>query len=190
MIETALYLIPVQLSDVELGTVLPAANIAVVRHIKHFIVENVRSARRFLKKCDRDINIDELSFHALYNEDVYGDVIIKYYAYEERTPDQRVSIVVRFRKSGVGVAENVANLGHAYPNPASSVVHFDYELSASNTVSVSVYNLLGQEVLNQNLNSLQGQVTISVADLNEGIYFCNLVVNGRAVKTEKFVVKK
>lgn len=137
-----------------------------------------------------DINTDELSFHALYNEDVFGDVIVKYYAYEERTPEQRVSIVVRFRKSGVGVAENVANLGHAYPNPASSVVHFDYELSASNTVSVSVYNLLGQEVLNQNLNSLQGQVTISVADLNEGIYFCNLVVNGRAVKTEKFVVKK
>lgn len=137
-----------------------------------------------------DINTDELSFHALYDADVFGDVIVKYYAYEERTPEQRVSIVVRFRKSGVGVAENVANLGHAYPNPASSVVHFDYELSASNTVSVSVYNLLGQEVLNQNLNSLQGQVTISVADLNEGIYFCNLVVNGRAVKTEKFVVKK
>ena len=137
-----------------------------------------------------DINTDELSFHALYNEDVFGDVIVKYYAYEERTPEQRVSIVVRFRKSGVGVAENVASFGHAYPNPASLVVHFDYELSASNTVSVSVYNLLGQEVLNQNLNSLQGQVTISVADLNEGIYFCNLVVNGRAVKTEKFVVKK
>ncbi|MFW5493586.1 MAG: SAM-dependent methyltransferase, partial [Prevotella sp.] len=52
MIETALYLIPVQLSDGELNCVLPQANIALVSHIKHFIVENVRSARRFLKKCD------------------------------------------------------------------------------------------------------------------------------------------
>lgn len=65
MIETALYLIPVPLSDGDLGCVLPAANIALVSHIKHFIVENVRSARRFLKKCDRDICIDSLTFYEL-----------------------------------------------------------------------------------------------------------------------------
>ena len=65
MIETALYLIPVQLSDGELNCVLPQANIALVSHIKHFIVENVRSARRFLKKCDRDIDIDSLTFYEL-----------------------------------------------------------------------------------------------------------------------------
>ena len=65
MIETALYLIPVQLSDGELNCVLPQANIALVSHIKHFIVENVRSARRFLKKCDREIDIDSLTFYEL-----------------------------------------------------------------------------------------------------------------------------
>lgn len=65
MIEAALYLIPVQLSDVELDKVLPAVNTAIVIEIKHFIVENVRTARRFLKKCDRNINIDELTFYEL-----------------------------------------------------------------------------------------------------------------------------
>lgn len=65
MIEVALYLIPVGLSDVELSRVLPQHNIQVVREIKHFIVENVRSARRFLKKCDRDIDIDTLTFYEL-----------------------------------------------------------------------------------------------------------------------------
>ena len=60
MIETALYLIPVPLSDGAVEEVVPACNIAIVREVKHFIVENVRSARRFLKKCDREINIDEL----------------------------------------------------------------------------------------------------------------------------------
>lgn len=64
-IEKALYLVPVQLSEGDLTTVLPAVNVAVVREIKHFIVENVRSARRFLKKCDRNINIDELTFYEL-----------------------------------------------------------------------------------------------------------------------------
>lgn len=61
----ALYLIPVTLSDVPLSQVLPAANIDVVRGIRHFIVENVRSARRFIKKCDRDIDIDGLTFYEL-----------------------------------------------------------------------------------------------------------------------------
>lgn len=65
MIETALYLIPVQLSDVELRCVLPDANLRVVTEIKHYIVENVRSARRFLKKCDRSIEIDTLTFYEL-----------------------------------------------------------------------------------------------------------------------------
>ncbi len=61
----ALYLIPVTLSDVPLSQVLPAANIEVVRGISHFIVENVRTARRFLKRCDREIDIDRLTFYEL-----------------------------------------------------------------------------------------------------------------------------
>ncbi|MGN0213264.1 MAG: SAM-dependent methyltransferase [Muribaculaceae bacterium] len=65
MIESALYLIPVPLSDGSLENVLPASNLALVGEIKHFVVENVRSARRFLKKCDRSINIDELTFYEL-----------------------------------------------------------------------------------------------------------------------------
>jgi 16S rRNA (cytidine1402-2'-O)-methyltransferase len=65
MIDVALYLIPVPLSDGPLENVLPACNIEIVREVKHFIVENIRSARRFLKKCDRNINIDELTFYEL-----------------------------------------------------------------------------------------------------------------------------
>lgn len=65
MIDAALYLIPVPLSDVRPDAVLPAPNLAIVREIKHFVVENLRSARRFLKACDPAINIDELSFAEL-----------------------------------------------------------------------------------------------------------------------------
>ncbi len=65
MTEAGLYLIPCQLSDVPLDKVLPAHNIEIVRGIKHFVVESVRSARRFLKKCDRSIDIDSLTFNEL-----------------------------------------------------------------------------------------------------------------------------
>lgn len=63
--EPALYLIPVTLGDTPHSQVLPDYNTEVIRNIRHFIVEDLRSARRFLKKVDRDINIDELTFYAM-----------------------------------------------------------------------------------------------------------------------------
>lgn len=74
--ETALYLLPVTLGDTAIDKVLPAYNAGIIREIKHFIVEDVRSARRFLKKVDRKIDIDTLSFYPLNKhtspEDISG----------------------------------------------------------------------------------------------------------------------
>ena len=74
--ETALYLIPVTLGDTSIEKVLPSYNKVIILGIKHFIVEDVRSARRFLKKVERNINIDELSFYTLNKhisaEDISG----------------------------------------------------------------------------------------------------------------------
>ncbi len=133
---------------------------------------------------------EALSFHALYDEGINGKVQIRYIAYQEGQPEERITINVVFNKSGVGVADNTCptTMGKAYPNPASSLVHFDCSFDGS--LTAVVYNLLGQEVLRQDLNTNNGQMTLSVADLQEGIYFCTLLVNGRASATEKFVVKK
>lgn len=59
------YLIPVPLSDTGHERVLPPYNKQVVTSLRYFIVENLRSARRFLKSVDRDIDIEKLSFAEL-----------------------------------------------------------------------------------------------------------------------------
>ena len=63
--DTALYLLPVTLGDTPVETVLPAYNKEIILQIRHFIVEDVRSARRFLKKVDKGIDIDSLTFYPL-----------------------------------------------------------------------------------------------------------------------------
>ncbi len=63
--ETALYLIPVTLGDTPVEQVLPPYNREVILQLKHFIVEDVRSARRFLKRVDRTIDIDTLTFYPM-----------------------------------------------------------------------------------------------------------------------------
>lgn len=63
--DCALYLLPVTLGDTPLESVLPSYNKEIILSIRHFIVEDVRSARRFLKKADRAIDIDSLTFYTL-----------------------------------------------------------------------------------------------------------------------------
>lgn len=60
-----LFLIPVTLGDTPCDRVLPSFNRDVIAGLRHFIVEDVRSARRFLKKSNPDIVIDDLTFYAL-----------------------------------------------------------------------------------------------------------------------------
>lgn len=61
----ALYLIPVTLGDTPLNQVLPTYNTEVILGIRHFIVEEIRTARRFLKQVYRDIDIDSLTFYTI-----------------------------------------------------------------------------------------------------------------------------
>lgn len=63
--QSALYLIPVTLGDTAIERVLPEYNRQIIAGISHFVVENIRSARRFLRRSNPDIIIDNLTFYTL-----------------------------------------------------------------------------------------------------------------------------
>ncbi|NMA75235.1 MAG: SAM-dependent methyltransferase [Bacteroidales bacterium] len=65
MLPPALYLLPVTLGNTPIDRVIPEYNRSIILQIKHFIVEDVRTARRFLKKVDPSIEIDDLTFYLL-----------------------------------------------------------------------------------------------------------------------------
>lgn len=82
--EPALYLFPVPLdNDPSPERSLPEFNTRLLREIRYFVVENLRSARRFLKKCDRDIDIDTLTFAEL-NEHTPAEAVAPMIAPLER----------------------------------------------------------------------------------------------------------
>jgi 16S rRNA (cytidine1402-2'-O)-methyltransferase len=60
-----LFLIPNVLSDSDWQNVLPASVFNIVSETRFFIVENTRTARRFLKQVNREIDIDTLTFFEL-----------------------------------------------------------------------------------------------------------------------------
>ena len=64
-LQEALYLIPTNISEAPFSDFFPSGNLEIISELRHFIVENVRTARRFLKKCNPSIDISQLSFYEL-----------------------------------------------------------------------------------------------------------------------------
>lgn len=60
-----LYLVPNVLSEGDWQNVLPAQIHPILSNTRYFIVENIRTARRFMKQVNREINIDECTFYEL-----------------------------------------------------------------------------------------------------------------------------
>ena len=60
-----LYLIPSSLGENELSMVWPSGNIRIVMELNTFIVENLRTARRFLRKAGYNRDFDEVTFFLL-----------------------------------------------------------------------------------------------------------------------------
>jgi hypothetical protein len=73
------------------------------------------------------------------------------------------------------------NTFKVYPNPVKDVLHIDYTLDIS---SVSVYNLLGQEVLRSDINSNNGE--LNMTNLSSGTYLVK-IMSGNLVKTMKII---
>ena len=76
MSQGVLYLIPCPIAEEQdVWQVLPAPNRAIIDSLDYFIVENTRSARRFISKCKPSRAIDTLEFTELNEHTVAGRAI-------------------------------------------------------------------------------------------------------------------
>ena len=102
-----LYLIPCPIAEEgDVWDVLPAANRAVMASLDYFIVENTRSARRFLSKAKLGRPIEELEFRELNEHTVAG-----------REVEELVAPIAAGRSAGV-ITEMSNPLSRTTPLPA------------------------------------------------------------------------
>ncbi len=94
--------------------------------------------------------------------------------------------------SGAGVHENALNdyFGDFYPNPSSesASINYDIPFNAKN-ITYSLYDVQGRRVNSSDVNSNSGMLTISVSNLDAGIYTCKIVVDGEMI-VRKLVISK
>lgn len=76
-----------------------------------------------------------------------------------------------------------------YPNPATSVVTFDFVKGYDKGYSLHVYNFLGRRV--HETRNIQQKTSITLNDFSRGIYIYQLVDrSGKVVESGKFQVSR
>ena len=74
-----------------------------------------------------------------------------------------------------------------YPNPTSSSVTIEFKSSIISEIKISVYNTLGQEIFNKEINSFSGQFKekINLSDHSEGVYIVHIISNTGKLYTKQ-----
>lgn len=86
LIKTTLYLIPSTIGDTGLTHVIPTDNLEIIQSLRIFIVEEIRAARRFLRKAGYMGNFDDIEFY-INNEHTDSQDIIDIFKVLERNED-------------------------------------------------------------------------------------------------------
>jgi hypothetical protein len=138
------------------------------------------------------MSTDSTGFSGDYNPlGIVGTSVIRYVFYDESNPSDSVCANVAFNAWPVGIQNTNAKsmLGSAFPNPAGSKVSLSYSLTAGETGSLVVRNVLGSKVKEEVLAGTDGKIILSVTDLPDGIYFYSLNIDGKSSLTRKLIVK-
>jgi len=98
------YLIPTTLGDSEINSVMPANIVEIIEDLQFFIVENIRTARRYIRKVSKTKNIDEITFFEL----------------NKHTKSEDVSSFLEpcFSSNSIGIISEAGNPGIADPGAA------------------------------------------------------------------------
>jgi 16S rRNA (cytidine1402-2'-O)-methyltransferase len=70
-----IYLIPVTLGGDDFSEVIPAKVLSITRLLRYFIVEDIRSARRFLRHIDKEFPINDTVFYELNEHSVDNEIV-------------------------------------------------------------------------------------------------------------------
>lgn len=94
--------------------------------------------------------------------------------------------------SGLGVSEqsnSVFSIADNYPNPTSGMTYFDVTMKQNTTVSIEIFNSLGQQAYasSEKLSIGKHTLTVDASTLTSGLYFYT-IKSGDAVVSGKMTV--
>lgn len=139
---------------------------------------------------------DEISntFYTDYRPDGNeGTSTINYCWFDNDDPSIESCFTLDWQTEPLGIEEFgvKAEISEISPNPVTGTASIAYNVMGSfDKAQVQIYSLVGELVQDVNINSPLGLLMVSADDYNAGIYFVNVIVDGRIHSTKKMVVSK
>lgn len=106
--------------------------------------------------------------------------LFNYDIYDENCETKLKSVIKVDLGSGIYLA-NILDIVNVFPNPFQSNLNIVFKSSQIEQVSISVYNLYGQEVYNNTY--FENNIILPIENLNSGIYVCS-------IRTGAFIINK
>jgi hypothetical protein len=76
-----------------------------------------------------------------------------------------------------------------YPNPATSIITFDFQRGYDKSLNLQIFNFIGKKV--QEITNVTPKTTVNLNDFYRGIYIFQLKdKNGKVIDSGKFQVSK
>lgn len=105
---------------------------------------------------------------------------------------KQVSFDIRFSTSYLtGLSDASFNKNYRlYPNPASDLFVASFETKFSNANHmINIYNLVGEKVFESNISSGANQIEVATSDLKAGVYFVNILSDGKLLGSKKLIIR-
>lgn len=134
---------------------------------------------------------DIASCHYRPNGEAGSSTILYTFMNADQTgyPGDSVTITVNYTIT-TNIDEPDATSLRVYPNPATNLLKLNYQVSSVKDSWFTIYNLLGNAVKTIRLEKTSASLNIPVSELEAGIYFYSVSVNGKAIETSKLIINK
>ena len=134
---------------------------------------NIVSASGAVKGISDYVFADE---HLLEGENTYR--LSRFYI-DGRPPQYSAPLVVNYERLGIYSLS---------PNPANETVSIDLTDAREKSVDISVYNLLGRQLLTEHIASATGQHILDIGHLMNGQYIVKIQASGARMVMKKLMV--
>lgn len=138
-----------------------------------------------------EINESSFSVHYTPNGNE-GETRIRYCAFDEQNVADSACVVVRYYASSTVEIDDFDSyyFSEFYPNPSSLFTKFSYKILATQQCEVVVLDMLGNIVKKHQLSSDKGELRFTVTDLNAGLYFANIMIDGQLHEIKRLIVSE
>ena len=82
------------------------------------------------------------------------------------------------------------NVLSVYPNPASTEISVEYRVADANRAVLEFSSMLGNVVKSEVLDARLNKSVVNISDLDNGVYFYSLKVDGKIVGTSRLVIAR